>query len=100
VAKSKADQQFDALEALIHRGFDEGQDVGIKFNLASGGMWCGEIRITPSPCRKGGPDRSVVFFATGGNTPVDLVPRLLADVEAWRIDQSLGPFEHHPWPYW
>ena len=69
---------------LLEREFENGAEIAFKLDVATECMWAGELRYTPNPNNPNGPDRSFVFYAVGGESPEEIIRRLIEDFEAWR----------------
>lgn len=72
------------LDQLIEREAENGAEIAVKLDVATECMWAGELRYTPEPNRKNGPDRSYVFYAVGGNDSLEIIARLVRDFEEWQ----------------
>lgn len=74
----------------------EQYDADLKFNVASGCAWSGQLRLTlTNP--DNAPSRSITFYSAGGLGPEDLAERLLADVQEWLAESDVEPL---PVPDW
>jgi hypothetical protein len=65
-------------------------DGDIKLGRHSESVWDGQLRLgLTNPT--GAPARSMVFHASGGTTPADVVERLLDDAHEWLATSGVEP---------
>ena len=86
-------------EADIWRELDdllEKFDADARFEVGSGSMWSGEIRLTlTNP--DNAPSRSMTFYSVGANDPAEAATALLADVAEWLTTSGVEPLGVPVW---
>jgi hypothetical protein len=80
----------ELIDALEGWGRDTGGDYGLTLEVAKECWWSLEVRLTPSPNRRGGPDVSTVFF-TGGHGDSDESARAILSSKRFRAAVRLKP---------
>jgi hypothetical protein len=64
-----------AEEWLVYEAVARGADFAVKAGTAYECAWAVELRWTPEPNPRSGPDRSTVYFAAGAAGPSDGLAR-------------------------
>jgi hypothetical protein len=65
-----------------------GIDYGVRLEVAHECAWSAEVRLTPEPNRRDGPDRSLVTFAVGAATAEDATARAVRDALTWLVEEA------------
>lgn len=83
---------YEVWEWFVHICERQGIEVGLRCEVVTYAMWCGELRITKEPCRRDQrPDVSTVLFTTGCHHAEHCIVRLLNSPEIQPLLQDLRP---------